>query len=108
MGMVQSPGHLVKIMVHGGQVHRPAQQILQGATGDMFHNKIAEVTLNANVVNRQNVRMAELGDGPGFEEESFGEPGGKRMLGRQDLDSHVTIQAGLVGFVYRGHPARTN
>jgi len=64
--------------------------------------------LKADIIDGQNIRMAELGNCSGFEAEALFEAGGKRMLSRQDFDGNVAIQARLVSFVNCGHATRAN
>ena len=64
--------------------------------------------LVADVVQRADVGVVELGDGAGLALEAGAELRAGRQVGGQHLDRHVAAQAGVVGAVDLAHPARAD
>ncbi len=86
-----------------GRRTRGAQQVLERSVAGQEHDQVQQAVLFARVVHRQDVWVFELRDRLGFTLEAPDEVGsiGQRRL--EDLDGHPSVQAGVLGFVHRGH-----
>ena len=87
------------IQRHGLAMH----QVGQRAALDEGHGDVGVAFRLAEVVDRQNVNMLQLGDQLGFLLEAAGELGVAGEVARQDLECHLPVDAGLVGLIHRGH-----
>ena len=72
-----------------------------------FHDEITETAGLADIVNADNVRMAEHGERLGLAHEPFGKRGILAELRRQNLDCDQPVQAVLPRLVHRSHAALT-
>ena len=57
----------------------------------------------AKVIDPDNVRVAQLGQRPGFTREAFGEARIAPRPGRENLQGHQAVKPGLAGFIDRAH-----
>jgi hypothetical protein len=62
----------------------------------------------ADVVERADVGMVEVGDGAGLALEAGADLRAGREVGRQHLDCDIAAQAGIAGPIDLAHPARTD
>src|SRR3990172_581902 len=81
------------------------EHVFERAAFDVFHHDECETLGLAIVVDGHNVRMIELGDGARFALEALAELGILGEVRRENFDSDVALQAGLVGFVDARHAA---
>ena len=77
----------------------------QIAPVDELHDQVKQAARFAEIVDGDDVGMAEPGQGAGFASKAFGKGRIATPLGRQDLDSHLAIQLDLPGPVDGAHAA---
>ncbi len=70
---------------------------------DELHDEIVHPAGLAEVVHRDDVRVAQSRERPGLTGESLGEPRGRGDVGRQDLERHGAVQPALASLVHRPH-----
>jgi hypothetical protein len=107
MGVCDRLAHLLE---RGGQ---PApvgslggEQVGQGPPLDQLHDQERPaVRQPADLVDRGDARVLELGGDPGLAQEPFGSRAVGREPGVQELDRHVPGQPGVPGPVHHPHPA---
>ena len=104
---VQRVGDLSAEREHLGHRQRPLlQPVREGLPLEQLHHQIVHAILVADVVQRADVRVVQLGDGAGLALEAGAHfRGGGQMRG-QHLDRHVAAEAGVVGAVHLAHPPR--
>ncbi len=74
---------------------------------DEGHDVVQQAAGLARVVEREDVRVAELGGDLDFAQEPLGAQDG-REIGAQDLDRDLAMMLEVVGQVDRGHPSAAN
>jgi hypothetical protein len=84
---------------------RRLHALAQRFADEQLQYGIRHALLNAEVVDRQDVRMRERRDGLRFALEAFACVGVDGQVRRQDLDRHVAGEPGVVGTVHLAHPA---
>jgi hypothetical protein len=72
---------------------------------DVLHQQEIELAGPAEVVHRDDIRVAELGQGLALPREPLGEAGVGRVLGGEDLERHEPGERLLAGLVDGPHPA---
>lgn len=77
---------------------------MQAGALDHLHNDVGRAVFFARVEDRDDIRVAELGDGLSFVEQAVAPLGSEPCAG-QDLDRNVAIQGVIVGAVHRAHTA---
>ena len=83
----------------GGEQGAGVEDLAEGAPGQVLEDQVRFAVLLAPVVDRQDVRMVECGDGPGLGPEPLQE-GLVAGQGRvEDLDGHLAVQRDVVGQV---------
>jgi hypothetical protein len=104
---LQRLGDLRAIADDRGQRQRPAtEQVTEGLTLDELHDQKVGTLMVSDVEERADVGMVELRDGLGLTLEARLQAGVLRELGRQDLDGHAAVEAGVVGAPDLPHPPR--
>jgi hypothetical protein len=88
-----------------GRQRAALQEVTQVLAVDVFHGERVEPIAVAEIVDRDDVRMIEPGQGLGFAGEARREGSIAGHLRRQDFDSYQTIQLGLPRLVHRSHAA---
>ena len=81
--------------------------MLNGFPFDVRHDVIEETVGFAGVVQREDVRVLELGSDLDLAEEPFRAKGGGQ-LGPQYLDRHLAMVFQILGEVHRRHAAGTH
>ena len=86
-----------------GQRQTGADTLLQGAAGQVFHRQIIGALVRGDVIDGNDVRIAELGDDAAFAQEALGEflIGGQNRL--DDLERDMAMQGFLHCQVDDGH-----
>jgi hypothetical protein len=105
MGEIEGGGDLAE---YGHQVCpglRLEHALAQGAPGDVGSHHVEDVARMAEVEDRQDVRVLELGDRFGLAAEAPDEVLVAGPLARQDLDGDQAIEATLVGQIDDRHTA---
>ena len=82
-----------------------ADQLGQGPAVDVLHDDEVGALALAPVVDRDDVRMGEVGGGLGLPPEALDEGVVDRQLREQDLQRHRTVEQQVLGQVHLGHPA---
>ncbi len=79
--------------------HRPAfaYRVVQRLPVHVLHDDIDQAALLADLVDGHGVGVVQLGRQAGLAEEPLEAIGVVRKAGRQGLDGHVAVQAGIVG-----------
>ncbi len=108
VSVVQRLGYLADDLRRLARGHRLAQHVLERAGFHILGDDVAQAAFLAEVVNGQDVRMGQFGDGLRFAGEALGEALFVGEIGGQHLDRHVAVQGWLIGLVYRGHPSFAN
>ena len=81
------------------------QTFCERLTVDVFHDDERDVLLVADVMDRADIRMAELRDGPRLTLAARAPRGVVHHAGRQHLDRDVAVQPRIVRPVDLAHPA---
>ena len=82
-----------------------AQALREGFSLEMLHHDELNAALLADVVERADVRMADLGDGQGLALETLDALGILRLFWFQDLDRHRPVEAGVGRAIDLSHAA---
>jgi len=77
----------------------------EGFALEVLHHQVVEVVLAANIVERADMGVGELGDGAGFALEAGVGLRVRRQVRGQHLDGDVAAKAGVAGPVNLPHPA---
>ena len=83
----------------------PAQPVLEGLALEVLHDQVVHPLLGAHVVDRADVRVVKLREGPRFALEALAELWVLRQVLGKDLDRHVTPETGVPGLVHLAHAA---
>ena len=80
------------------------QPLRQRFSLQILHHEVVNAVLLSNVMERADVRMIQTGDRSGLPFESLLEIGVVGQMGRQNLDGHGAVEAGVLGFINFTHP----
>ena len=80
-------------------------QLGQTPPRDVVHRKVRLTVGLANLVDGDDVRVLELGDGLGFTAEPLERRLSRELAEQHHLDRHAAIQADLPGAVHHAHAA---
>lgn len=109
MGVVDGGGHLAEHVEHfGGGEFSLLLDLLQRAPLQEPHHDIGWVVGSVEIVDREQVRVLQLGDEPRFALEPLPQGAVLEKAGVDHLDRDVPVHAGLVGAVDGGHAARSD
>src|SRR5918993_4880501 len=81
---------------------------LEGACIHVAHDEVCHAVAFPVIEDRQDVRMLQLGNDARLLLEARRKFLALRKLAWQDLDRYITVDRGLVGFVYSCHSASAN
>ena len=73
-----------------------------GATAPL-RSRLGHKFLAADVMERADVRMVQLGDGAGFALEAFAEVGPVGEMRRKNLDGNEAVEPCVAGFIHLTH-----
>ena len=79
--------------------------LLQGNAVDQLHDDVVDALGAGDIVNGDDIGMAELGDRKGFVPEAAAELGVLRQLTFQYFDGHKPVKAMTLGLIDIGHAA---
>ncbi|MDP6372786.1 MAG: hypothetical protein QF463_07345 [Vicinamibacterales bacterium] len=106
VGAVERISHLRHYLLNLIERQRPAvQRPRQRPGGDQRHDDVGEPVGFAEIVNREDVWVLEVGQHLGFLPKAAEELGVLGQMARQDLECDVALDRRLVGLVDRRHAA---
>ena len=80
------------------------ERVAERFAGQQFHDGIHHARGFAEIVDGQDVRMRERGDGPGFALESRARVGVGDDVGRKDFDRDMALELGVACAIDLTHP----
>ena len=82
--------------------------LLKGFAGDQFHDDAVSALVFEDVVDGEDVGVAEGGGGLGFLMEAAAEVGVGGVGGGEELEGDVAVQFGVAGLIDNAHAAGTD
>ena len=106
VGVVEGAGHLARNPHRIGdrQLLLAGQPVAKRLPLDVRHDVVEEAVGRPAVVQRQDVRVLQVGRGRNLGDEPLGADDGGQ-LGAQHLDGHLALVLEVLGQVHRGHAA---
>ena len=107
VGVGQGIGHFAQNSPHFLRLHRPfiLQPLGEIVARDESHDEVDEVVPLLDVVDRNDIRMAELGRRFGFAKKPLADVRPKGQLGRKELYRDVALEALVHGTIDDSHAA---
>ena len=107
MRVAQGTGRFPQDALDLGHRQRPllVEQVFERRAGDVLHYEVVEPALTLHAIDRDDVRMVQLGGGLRFLLEPSHDLVVLRDVGRQHLDRDVALEGEVVSQEHGAHPA---